>query len=239
MRKVLNINTQSHTLTKLNIEVHFQELVQTIQISTKKSDILAIAKKTLDKVNNTWNPAIVYRWLPFESSKTEPEKSVIRGDNGPVLLDLGYSSKFVNEARFVLVAVYSLGNALEKEVHKSSANGDFLVSFFLDLIGMFILEKTGDIIKKIAEKKAADLGWGVSPFLSPGSIHGWSLEEQLKLCPLLPLKNIEVKITKNAVLVPFKSLSCLIGIGSGYSATLVGTTCQVCSQNDVCQMKQL
>ncbi len=138
-----------------------------------------------------------------------------------------------------MVAVYSAGYEIEKETRKCSENEDFLVSYLLDLISLLVLEKTGDIVKKIAELKAAELGWGVSPFLSPGSIHGWELKEQLKLCSLLPLDEINVRIRDDAVLIPFKSLSCLIGIGAGYRATLVGTTCQVCSKNDVCQMKQL
>jgi len=233
------IDTQAHTLTELNIEVHFEELVKKIQTTTKRPEILATAEKTLHKVNNIWNPAIVYRWLPIEQSETEPGKSVIRSNNSPVTLDLGHSSNFVKEASYAMVAVYSVGSALEKEASKSSENQDFLVSYLLDLISLLVLEKTGNVVKEISEKKAADLGWGVSPFLSPGSIHGWELEEQLKLCPLLPLEKIDVQIRKDAVLIPFKSLSCLIGIGAGYRATLVGTTCQVCSKNDTCQMKQL
>lgn len=179
-----NIDTQAHILTELNIEVHFEELVKKIQTGTKRPDILAIAEKTLDRVNNIWSPAIVYRWLPFEQSETKPVKSVIRSNNSPVILDLGHSSNFVKEASYVLVAAYSAGYEIEKETRKCSENEELLVSFFLDLIGLLILEKTGEIVKKIAEQKAAELGWGVSPFLSPGSIHGWELEEQLKLCPL-------------------------------------------------------
>ncbi len=79
----------------------------------------------------------------------------------------------------------------------------------------------------------------MSPFLSPGSIHGWELEDQQKLCSILPLNEIDVQILDDSVLIPFKSLSCLIGIGAGYKANLVGTTCQVCSKNNDCQMKQL
>jgi hypothetical protein len=137
------------------------------------------------------------------------------------------------------VAAYSAGSAIEEETQKSSENEELLIAFFLDLIGLLVLEKTGDIVKKIAEQQAADLGWGVSPFLSPGSIHGWELEDQLNLCSLLPLNEIGLQVRNDAVLVPFKSLSCLIGIGAGYKTTYVGTTCQVCSKSDDCQMKQL
>ncbi len=233
-----NIKALPHVLTDLNIKISFEELAKKIQTGTQRPDILATAEKTLHGVNTIWNPAIVYRWLQTDQSTTEPGKTVIHNDN-PVIFDLGHSTRFINKASDVLVAAYSAGNEIEIEVQKSSDSEELLVAFFLDLIGLLVLEKTGDIVKKIAEQKAADLGWGVSPFLSPGSIHGWELEDQHKLCSILPLNEIGVQIRDDAVLNPFKSLSCLIGIGAGYKATLVGTTCQVCSKNNDCQMKQL
>lgn len=233
-----NFDTQPQALTELNIEISFPELEGKIQTGTKRPDILATAEKTLNRVNNIWDPAIVYRWLPFEQSDPASGLSVIRGNDGPITLDLGYSATFLKKASYALVAVYSAGDRLEQETQKASDNQEFLVAFLLDLIGLLVLEKTGNIVNKVAEQKAAELGWGVSPFLSPGSIHGWELEDQLKLCPLLPLDQIGVRLRDNAVLTPFKSLSCLIGIGPEYQASLVGTTCQVCSKNQDCQMRQ-
>jgi len=232
------IATQPHTLTELNIEINFKELEKKIQTSQKREGILITAEKTLRRANNIWNPAIVYRWLPIDQSETQHGKSVIRCDNRPTVLNLGHSSIFIKDASYVLVAAYSAGSEIEKAIQKSSEKEELLVSFFLDLIGLLVLEKTGDIVKRIAEQKASELDWGVSPFLSPGSIHGWELEEQLKLCPLLPLNDINVQIRDDSVLVPFKSLSCLIGIGPEYKTTLVGTTCQICSQKNDCPMKQ-
>ncbi len=232
------IDTQPHTLTELNIEIDFEELAKKIQTGQKRKDILTTAEKTLTKVNNIWNPAIVYRWLHIDPSETQHGKSVIRSDNGPTVLNLGHSSTFIKDASYILVAAYSAGSEIEKEIQKSSEKEELLVSFFLDLIGLLILEKTGDMVNRLAEQKASDFGWGVSPFLSPGSIHGWELEEQLKLCPLLPLDDINLQIRDDAVLVPFKSLSCIIGIGPKYKTTLVGTTCQVCSKKNDCLMKQ-
>lgn len=234
-----NFDPQPQVLTVRNIEISLPELEEKIQTGTKRPDILATAEETLNRVNNIWDPAIVYRWLPFEQSDPASGLSVIRADDGPITLDLGHASTFVKKARYALVAVYSAGDRLEHESRNASDNQEFLVAFLLDLIGLLVLEKTGNRVNKVAEQKAAELGWGVSPFLSPGSVHGWELEDQLKLCPLLPLDQIGVRLSDNAVLTPFKSLSCLIGIGPEYQASLVGTTCQVCSKNQDCQMKQL
>jgi len=233
-----NLNTQSYTLTDLNIGVSFEELVKKIMPGTNRPDILSIAEKTLRRVDRIWDPGIVYRWLPVEQSQTEATRSIIHSSN-PVILDLGYSSRFVGGASHVLVAVYSAGKELEEEIRKAVDKQELLAAFLLDLIGLLVLEKMGEIINKLVEKKAAELCWGVSPFLSPGSVHGWELGDQLKLCSLLPLNEINVIVSDNAVLSPFKSLSCLIGIGKGYKATRVGSACQVCSKNNDCEMKQL
>lgn len=215
-----NFDIQPQILTSLSIGIDFPELEGKIQTGTKRPDILATAKKTLHRVNSIWDPAIVYRWLPIEQSDTTPGQSLIRCNNGPVTLDLGYSSVFVKKVGYALIAVYTAGGKLEEETQKATDDEEFLVAFLLDLIGLLVLKKIGNIVNKIAE-----LGWGVSPFLSPGSIHGWELEDQLKLCPLLPLNKIGVQLRDDAVLTPFKSLSCLIGIGAEYKSCLVGTTC--------------
>ncbi len=167
------IDSQPHALTDLNIEIDFEEFAKKIQTAQKREDILITAEKILLEVNNIWNPAIVYRWLPIDQSETQQGRSIIHSDNGPTILNLGHSSIFIKDARYVLVAVYSAGSAIEKEIQKASDKEELLVSFFLDLIGLLVLEKTGDMVKKLAEQKASELGWGVSPFLSPGSIHGW------------------------------------------------------------------
>jgi hypothetical protein len=236
---MLNFNTQAQVLTELNIKIAFPELEGKIQTSSKRPDIIAAAEKTLEMVNNIWDPAIVYRWLPFGENSTASELCTNRSDDSRVALDLGHSSIFIKKASYGLIAAYSAGNRLEEKTQKATKNQDFLAAFLLDLIGLLVLEKTGDIVKRVAEQKAAELGWGVSPFLSPGSIHGWELEEQLKLCPLLPLDQIGVHLLGDATLTPLKSLSCLIGVGPDYKASMVGTTCQVCSKNHNCQMSQL
>jgi len=238
VKNMNSINTKPCVLTNLNIKVSFEELVRKIRTGTKRPDILATMEQTLQRVNNIWNPGIVYRWLPFGQDENDPGKSIVLG-NKPVILDLGHSTRFVHRADQVLVAIYSAGKELEEESQRASDDQELLISYLLDLVGLLVLEKTGEIITKLAEQRAAELGWGVSPFLSPGSVHGWELRDQLKLCSLLPLNEIKITVSDDAVLSPFKSLSCLIGIGEGYEATRVGTTCQVCSKNKDCEMKQL
>jgi len=168
--------------------------------------------------------------------KTNLEVSQRSGNH--VTFDFGYSFQFLTHARYVLISVFTTGREFEKKLQHTSSKGDPLDAYFLDLIGLTALEKAGQTIKKIAEKQAGKLGWGVSPFLSPGSVHGWDLANQMKLCSLLPLEKIDVTFQNDSVLSPLKTVSCLIGTGPGYRSVHVGTTCQVCSKKDTCPMKQ-
>jgi len=234
-----HIETAPQTLTSISIAIEPEDLFKAIRTSKTRPDILATAEATLNKVTGTWDPAIVYRWLHSTPDQAEPHKTLLHGDydRNPVTLNLGHSTRFIRQAEEVLVAAYTAGSKIETEAMRAMDKQEFLESYILDLIGLLVLEKTGDLVKQIAERKAADRGWQVSPFLSPGSIHGWDLEEQLKLCSLLPLDRIGVAIRDDAVLTPFKSIACMIGIGADYTSATVGTTCQVCSKKDNCQIK--
>jgi hypothetical protein len=222
--------------SRLKIELTPQDLARQIKTSGNRPEILRAAQTTLDKVENTWNPSVLCCWCEVGPGNTNTI-GTIQSSGNVVNIDFGYSFKFLKHATHVLVSVYTAGNELDNESKKASGKGDFLEAFFIDHIGLIVLEKTGDFIKRIAEKKATELGWGVSPFLSPGSVHGWELAEQKKLCSLLPLEKINVNIREDAMLSPFKTISCLIGLGPGYDTVKVGTTCQVCSKNHDCQMK--
>jgi len=234
-----HIDTAPQALTSLSITIDFADLVKKIRTGTPRPDILGTAEAALKQVDGIWTPAIVYRWLYITPDQGEPHGTVLHGDHDEtsVTLNLGHSTRFIKQAEHVLVAAYTAGAEIEREAMKAMDNQEFLLSYILDLIGLLVLEKTGDRVKQLAERKAADLGWRVSPFLSPGSIHGWDLEEQRNLCSLLPLHDIGLAISDDAVLTPFKSLSSMIGIGASYTSLTVGTTCQVCSKKDSCQIK--
>jgi len=229
---------QPHVLSRIEADVAFQDLEQKLKTSGDSPEILKIAEKTLNKAKGIWHPKAVFQWFEFKNRGQDNLGRIIQSSGSHVDFNFGYSSQFLTHARHALVSVYTVGQELEQESVNASSKGDLLGAYFFDLIGLIVLGKVEQTVKEIAEKQARDLGWGVSPFLSPGSIHGWELEEQVKLCSLLPLENINVKIRDDAVLSPFKTISCLIGLGSGYDAIQVGTTCQICSINHECQMKQ-
>ncbi len=232
------IDTKLHVISSIKMEIAFQDLEQKIKTSGNNLEILKAAENTLNKARGLWAPQAVYQWCEFKKIKKDNLVRISQSFGSHVDLDFGFSFQFLTHARYALISVYTAGPELEKESKNASSKGDLLEAYFLDLIGLIVLDQAGDKIREIAQQQAKKLGWGVSPFLSPGSVHGWELEEQSKVCSLLPLEKISVKIQKNAVLSPFKTICCLIGLGPGYDSVQVGTACRVCSKNHDCQIKQ-
>ncbi len=222
---------------EVNIKVEFQDLAQKIQMSGTKPAILKAAEPVFEKNNGIWQPAMVFQWFEFNPGDSKETGDILRPGQTPLEIRIGYSKKFLAHASHVLAAVYTAGPELDEASAQAGREGNFLDGHFLDLLGLLILEKTEHMVKHHAQKKAKDAGWGVSPFLSPGSVHGWDLAEQSKLAELLPIEEIGVILSDAGVLSPFKTISCLIGIGPGYDTQEVGTTCRVCSKRDTCQMR--
>jgi len=235
----LKINdTHRYVLSRIKVDVAFHDLEQKLKTSGNNPQILKIAKKSLNKARRLWKPKAVFRLFNFENTGRNNVGCVIQNSGSHVDLDFGHSFQFLTHARQAFISVYTAGPELEQEAKNASSKGDLLEAYFLNIISLIVLDQTEQTIKEMARKHAENLGWGVSPFLSPGSVHGWDLKEQIKVCSVLPLEKINVKIREDVVLFPFNTISCLIGMGPGYDAVQVGTTCQVCSKNYDCQMKQ-
>ncbi len=225
-------------LSSLQIKITFQDVKNKIKTSGNSPEIIKTVRKILEKIQGKWEPAALFQWFDFEIEKRSGLGRIIQDAEKEIYVDLGCSMKFLELAKYVMVCSYTIGQILDTEYTQASSAGRMFEAYIIDLIGLLALEKTGEITMKIAEDQARKLGWGVSPFLSPGSVHGWKLEEQSKLCSLLPIERINVNIYNDKVLFPLKSICAVIGIGSGYDSIGVGSPCNVCSQNSKCEMRQ-
>lgn len=224
-------------VSDINLQICVDEVVAKLGGGQNKDLVVVAASKILDSARLLWQPQIVYRWVKV--TLLEAAKIELRCDHSDqsVTLDLGFSTRFVKETRHALIGVCTVGEELEAASTKCSAQGKPFDGYLYDIVALLVMGKLKHIVSRIAQNRCMNLGWGVSPFLSPGSVHGWDLEEQKKLCSMLPLDIIGVEIEDNAVLRPFISISFLIGIGSGYQATTVGSSCEVCSKRDSCVMR--
>lgn len=231
-------NGRGRVVTELPITLAFSEFSTHHRASITSPSLKEATEAILAGASRIWQPKIVYRWL--EVIAADGDSLGLRcGETGDSLtLDPGFAIVFLKDARQALVGVYSVGAELERAGAEASENGQLLESYLYDVVALELLEKVARQASRVAEEQARHRAWGVGPVLSPGSVHGWELTDQQKLCSLLPLGDIGVAVHDDSVLRPFKSISFLIGIGPGYDSSEVGSPCAVCSKRDECTMRQ-
>lgn len=229
--------SQVQILDALKIKISLDDLAVGMKTGTNREKILEMADKLLSKVQGSWRPQAVIRWLGVE--QVTKDMVILKSFNGGEAgrLHLGFASRFMDKAKYGLVGVFTAGDELEREANLASTEKRFMDAYLYDQIGLAVLEKTRQQINKVVEEKARELNWGIGPFLSPGSVHGWELDDQDNLCGFVPMDRIGVESGGDGILKPFKSLSCLIGIGPEFAAKMVGSPCEICSKRDQCEMR--
>lgn len=197
--------------------------------------LLRDAREAIALGQTLWEPKAVYGW--FQVRAVNADKVVLTSSNGSEkesLLRIGPKTDLLSKAELALVCVATIGPALETRVHELNAEGETLKSYMLDSAGVIALGAVGEAIRCLVEEAAQEKGWGVGAALSPGSLVGWPLRGQKDLCSLLPLDSIGVELNSHCVLVPHKSTSTVIGLGSEYASNKVGSVCKYCALAKTC-----
>jgi len=195
-----------------------------------------VVKEALEVGQTLFAPAAIYDEFPVHDVADGQVYLGTHGSDDPAWarLIVGPKADLVAPADRVMVSVLTIGPSLERRVHELQATGENLLAYMLDAVGVLALGAVGESLRCMAEERAAELGWGVSPALSPGSLVGWSLSGQRELVALLPIEKIGVQLNDYCVLMPHKSASVLIGLGPGYESNHVGSVCRYCALADSC-----
>ena len=213
-----------------------EELLSAQRSQSNQPGLVAAAEQAIRLGDSLVSPAVVYD--EFEVGSSEGERVSVAplypSSLDPLHLTLGPKANLLAPARRLLVAVYTIGPALEARVGELARDRESLQSYLLDCVGVMALGAIGERVRGLAGDVATARAWGVSPALSPGSLVGWSLQGQRELCSLLPIADIGVRLNDYCVLEPHKSVSLVIGVGPGYESHEVGSVCLYCALKDSC-----
>lgn len=221
--------------TPLTAEYVLQEQCRQRQMQARPA-LMAAAQEAVAMSQALVAPAAACDELPVREVTGEQVILEANGSGGEVKgkLTVGPKVDLLAPASQVMVTVYTIGPALEHQVQALHTEGKALLAYMLDTVGVLALGAIGQALRDRVEKKASEWGWGVSPALSPGSLVGWPLQGQRQLCALLPVEKIGVHLNSYCVLQPHKSVSMVIGLGTGYDSSHVGSVCRYCSLADRC-----
>jgi hypothetical protein len=217
-------------LLDITINLTVEELLAAQRQREHRPSLVAVAKKAIALGKTLFAPAAVYD--EFEVRRVAGERVELAVDGA--VLTVGPMVHLLAPAKRLLVAVYTIGPELEERVRELHEAGELLLSYMLDCVGVMAVGKIGGEVGRLAEERAAERGWGVSPGLSPGGLVGWPVQGQRELCALLPLADIGVRLNRYSMLQPQKSASGVIGMGPGYEEHRVGTVCRYCNLKNSC-----
>ena len=222
-------------ITQIPINLAAEEILRAQYLGRRTTFSPSLLKSAADAIalgSELFAPAAVYGEFPVLG--IEGEELLVGANGATARLRVGPKIDLLEPAERVLIAVNTIGPALEARVDELQHGREPLEAYMLDSVGVVGLGAVGEAVRAIAERRAAELGWGVGAALAPGSLVGWPLRGQRELCALLPLDEIGVVLNDACVLVPHKSASILIGLGPRYTASRVGSVCRFCSLSDTC-----
>ena len=231
-----NMNILRDISISLTPEYVLQEQYRHRQVPARPA-LLAAAKEAVAMSEELIAPAVVYD--EFLVRDVVGEQVILSANSHPKRQDerrltIGPKIDLLAPAGRLMVTVYTIGPALETQVRELYRAGEDLLAFMLDSVGVLALGAVGEVLRCMAEERASESGWGVSPALSPGSLVGWPVQGQREVCALLPLEKIGVQLNSYCVLEPHKSVSMVIGLGLNYPSSHVGSVCRYCSLADSC-----
>jgi hypothetical protein len=134
----------------------------------------------------------------------------------------------------IALVVCTIGPALEERVSALFTAGNSLRALALDGAGIAALGQISQAVGEWICAEAETLGLRVGMRTSPGQ-EGWPLEQQLVLFDLLPAQEIGVRLTESCLMLPRKSVSFAVGLGTEMQAD--ATACDYCSKRDRCRWR--
>ena len=199
------------------------------EIMRRNPALVRAAEKACEQGAPLLQPQVVFRVIQVNSLRHERltlEEGF--GLEGKLLLD------HLKSASYVVFAVCTVGAGVEN-LAKAQFKQDPIFSLALEGFGSAIVERLVTEFCTIVDRKARDLGFSSSIPLSPGMI-GWSVDVgQKQIFDTLETNRIGVELTESSMMLPVKTISLLLGVGTEMDAD--GSTCDYCNMRERCHYR--
>ena len=176
-------------------------------------------------------PAVAYEY--YTVSSMNGSQISLEGDkaiHGPLI------PAIFPEAKELAAVVGTIGPRLEKQVTDYSKSDEAMRGMILDGIGSTAVDMmTLKVLRRLGSE-VSSRGYEISSPVNPG-MPGFPLTEQWNLLGLVSADEIGVRLTASGVLVPRKSASMVIGIGSNMTRWTQAEVCARCSLRETCHYK--
>ena len=175
-------------------------------------------------------PAFGYRILPVQT---------VRGDAidvGGAALDAPALAVEIGELKAVAVAACTLGAAVQERISALFATRRRSLALALDTVANELLFRLADRAFATIRREARRSGLGIGIEASPGD-PGVPLEQQARVLALADAARIGIHAAGAGMLLPMKSLSFLVALGSNLRKRTAPGRCTCCPSRDRCTVK--
>ncbi len=202
-------------------------------IRQRRPALIASTEKAITLGISLIHPRVLYEeYLVKNFVHERLDLSSSHHNNGKNRLSGPLIAQHLAGARSVIALVCTIGNELDEGV-SSLFKADPVTAVTLDGVGSAAVEMLGIQACNYFEARALEMGQKTSMPLNPGMV-GWPVDVgQPEIFTLLDSEAIEVSLTESCMMVPNKSLSMVLGIGSELSST--GSACDYCNLKGVCK----
>jgi hypothetical protein len=148
--------------------------------------------------------------------------------NGVVFETGKIVTRQIRNASGAAIFVCTAGSELEEFSKAQMKIGNIPEGYVADMAGSVIVEAAMDKIQERLSEEKKMTGLKITNRYSPGYC-GWRVDEQQKLFSLLPEKTCNIRLTESSLMLPIKSVSGIIGIGS--EVRFNPYTCNICEMD--------
>lgn len=192
-------------------------------------DVLAIVEELLEEVKQTCRPRLGYRIL---SGRVESEKLY--------LLDVEFNPKAIISHQLkrgdeFAIIIGTIGAEMDHWIDNHRVDVDIMKAFVADGLGSLVAEAVVAYGTKYIEEIQIQKGLKITNSYSPGYCD-WDVFEQHKLFSLLPQEFCGVTLCQSSLMLPIKSVSTVIAIGTDVVKRDYG--CALCTKKD-CYKRRL
>ena len=115
-------------------------------------------------------------------------------------------------SEYLSVIIVTIGNEITTYLTRLMETGDALTGYIADQIASEMVECWADDIENELSKYVNQSEMKITNRYSPGYC-GWDVSDQHQIFSLLPENFCGVSLTENALMIPIKSISAIVGIG--------------------------
>lgn len=225
---------QSYQFSFKDVHPSYDEIKVFLQSDKMEDDhpVNAFIRDVLPEMDN--NPNIKGGYIIRKTEHISPKDGTIAIEDQE--LDVGKQiCTYMKGADLIALFLCTAGPLFTKLTDRLNKKGEIMEAFVVDAIGSLTVEKAMDKIQEELELKLNNEGLKISNRYSPGYCN-WHLSGQQLLFDLIGNNPTGISLTESCLMTPIKSVSGIIGIGSGIKKKKYG--CRIC-QNKTCIYRKI